>query len=443
MKRIYLLLILPGFLLLLNTQKSNSQEFKTYLQNIMITDIADAGDYLWLTVWNSTEVIKFEKSTGLTTIFDYNDFNISPNKCITSIECDENGIPYVGTYAGSFKLTENNQWEMLHPGITADIISSNDGVVWIANDDELLRMEKDSIREFDFRDYEFYAVLTSMALDKDGILWGQQYNEMALYGELVKFDGQSWTTYHMPEYNNSDFYKPGTLIPSLKYQCFISDIQIDSQNKIWMARHKSNPGGERVILPDGSSMNPSKSELVVLYRGGSWATFNPPIETVINSITPDNGTIWCNTDDGLMLFNNSQWTVYNTENSGLPYNQVNSVLIDNDGTKWIGTNKGLVSLIESDSNSKSNETTAVEPKSKLISEFDLFPNPANDYITIKKSQEIQNLKIDILNIQGKTIKTFNLNNNETRLDVSSFPAGVYLVRIQQNENHFMKKFVKQ
>ena len=38
----------------------------------------------------------------------------------------------------------------------------------------------------------------------------------------------------------------------------------------------------------------------------------------------------------------TEWIVYDTLNSGLPSNVINSIAIDSNGIKWIGTNKGLV-----------------------------------------------------------------------------------------------------
>ena len=44
-----------------------------------------------------------------------------------------------------------------------------------------------------------------------------------------------------------------------------------------------------------------------------------------------------NKNGGLAKFDGVNWTVYNTENSGLPDNGVMSVGIDAQGNKWIGT----------------------------------------------------------------------------------------------------------
>jgi ligand-binding sensor domain-containing protein len=47
-----------------------------------------------------------------------------------------------------------------------------------------------------------------------------------------------------------------------------------------------------------------------------------------------------NLGGGLAKFDGVNWTVYNTSNSGLPYNYVFAIAIDGQGNKWIGTNGG-------------------------------------------------------------------------------------------------------
>ncbi len=47
---------------------------------------------------------------------------------------------------------------------------------------------------------------------------------------------------------------------------------------------------------------------------------------------------------GSMFVTAEEWTGFNTENSGLPSNQVKSVYIAGDGVKWFGTDKGLTSF---------------------------------------------------------------------------------------------------
>ena len=44
---------------------------------------------------------------------------------------------------------------------------------------------------------------------------------------------------------------------------------------------------------------------------------------------------------GNVMAEAAEWTVYTSDNSGLPDNRVNEVKIDDDGNIWVGTEKGL------------------------------------------------------------------------------------------------------
>ena len=50
------------------------------------------------------------------------------------------------------------------------------------------------------------------------------------------------------------------------------------------------------------------------------------------------GNKWFGTDNGgVAKFDDINWTVYTTSNSGLPENDVFSIAIDAEGNKWFGT----------------------------------------------------------------------------------------------------------
>ncbi len=138
-----------------------------------------------------------------------------------------------------------------------------------------------------------------------------------------------------------------------------------------------------------------------------------------------------------MKFCNSQWTVFNTENTGLPSNNISSLVIDDEGTKWMGTKNGLAAYNEN------GFYTSVSPDLKTKNEFSLYPNPASDFITLEISGNHINSNVDVLNIHGQVIKSFRINTNRKQLDVSNFSDGIYLVILQADDNHILKKFVKQ
>jgi len=65
---------------------------------------------------------------------------------------------------------------------------------------------------------------------------------------------------------------------------------------------------------------------------------NSPIpENNIKCLVIDGHKKWVGTDNGLALFNDTNWTIYNTSNSPLTDNYVVSLSLDTNRTLWIGT----------------------------------------------------------------------------------------------------------
>jgi hypothetical protein len=65
------------------------------------------------------------------------------------------------------------------------------------------------------------------------------------------------------------------------------------------------------------------------------------------------------------------------------------------------------------------------------------PNPATDFIDVFVQQP--DVSVEILDINGRTVKTVKLNNEVNRVIISDLPRGAYLIRA----NGETRKFVKQ
>lgn len=83
----------------------------------------------------------------------------------------------------------------------------------------------------------------------------------------------------------------------------------------------------------------------------------------------------------------------------------------------------------------------VKPTDLSVKEVDenlisLFPNPANDQLTIMSDDQTE---ISIFNTTGKLIYTSTIGIGENQIDVSSFQAGMYLVTLSNGKNG---KFLK-
>jgi hypothetical protein len=79
------------------------------------------------------------------------------------------------------------------------------------------------------------------------------------------------------------------------------------------------------------------------------------------------------------------------------------------------------------------------------SEIKIYPNPANDKITIEiKSQNIANRSLlSIYNIQGQLMFDKPIFQRSTNIDISTLARGVYIVKLTTNKNIEVSRFVKE
>jgi uncharacterized protein (DUF1501 family) len=76
-----------------------------------------------------------------------------------------------------------------------------------------------------------------------------------------------------------------------------------------------------------------------------------------------------------------------------------------------------------------------------------FPNPANDQTNLRiQSNELGNVRIEILSINGQSIgvlnKAVHQGSNDIKLDVSGLKSGVYTIRVNAKNINDSKKLIK-
>ncbi len=77
------------------------------------------------------------------------------------------------------------------------------------------------------------------------------------------------------------------------------------------------------------------------------------------------------------------------------------------------------------------------------SKIKLYPNPTNGNVTIEPG-DIADIKISVFSITGEKVYSVdNASEAKIVLPASSFPQGVYFVRIQSNKQQRIIKLVKQ
>jgi hypothetical protein len=77
--------------------------------------------------------------------------------------------------------------------------------------------------------------------------------------------------------------------------------------------------------------------------------------------------------------------------------------------------------------------SSVGVEETAVSDFTIYPNPATEILAIRSEHEdIETLEIS--DISGRTVYSERLNRlRYTEVTVEGFPAGVYLIRINENE----------
>ncbi|MBO2526280.1 MAG: hypothetical protein CW341_11410 [Bacteroidetes bacterium] len=82
--------------------------------------------------------------------------------------------------------------------------------------------------------------------------------------------------------------------------------------------------------------------------------------------------------------------------------------------------------------------------SNIITDITLYPNPANQTITISFSEAQESVKqVRIINMQGKVVLSQENPSNNT-VNIANLPVGMYVVRVlSQSGKEYAVKLVKE
>ncbi|MGK9477130.1 two-component regulator propeller domain-containing protein [Melioribacter sp. OK-6-Me] len=157
------------------------------------------------------------------------------------------------------------------------------------------------------------SYVTSIIFDKNDVMWiGTQKG-------LVRYDGTVWKIFDRSSGMSSDF---------------VTGIAVDNFNNIWVATNSAGVNmydGNKWKVYDMSNMNLSEN------LGNSIKDIACDKEGyvyVAHVCSPEKGEL-----GGLTRFKNGTWE--QVELVGVPSNFVESIYIDEEGNKWIGTKNGL------------------------------------------------------------------------------------------------------
>jgi ligand-binding sensor domain-containing protein len=328
---------------------------------------------------------------------------------ITTILSEGDNI-WVGTSNGIVVYNEGN-W-IVPPGQDALFISKNiisivkdkQNNIWAAGEQAVVKFPAGSFSGT--REWQPIGSFLSIAVDTGGVIWIGDFNYASHNGLLWEYNNSSWKYHKLNDYDE--------LISSFPYS-----LIADKHNNIWMGFGGTGGGG------------------VVRINNSGWEIFRQGNSDfpggVVTSFAVQDTLIWMGSNEGLILFNGSEWNLLNSANSGLPENWIRDLTVDNKGNKWIGTisggaavynENGIVTSAESDKNSLENFT--------LIN----YPNPFNPHTKISYNlPEHSIISVSIYNISGELVSVLyegrqDKGKNELSFNAAGLSSGIFLCRLR-------------
>lgn len=119
----------------------------------------------------------------------------------------------------------------------------------------------------------------------------------------------------------------------------------------------------------------------------------------------------------------------NADGNGMHLKLVSVSLDNNSGANWIATDEAITST-----------EVIVDAESNELPVFNIYPNPADNVITLSSETIIRS--IDIQDLHGRTLAIKQVNNTSATLDISSLRAGVYIVNLYTHKQVMVKKVIK-
>lgn len=120
-------------------------------------------------------------------------------------------------------------------------------------------------------------------------------------------------------------------------------------------------------------------------------------------------------------------------NYPLLYSNASCLMIDNSNKLFAGTWGNGVYYADSI------PVSAVLSGETETSGFEIFPNPATDALNIMTQQRME---IDLTDLSGRILVHLAAEDGPRRIDLSAFPAGVYLVRASGESGVSVKRFIR-
>ena len=330
----------------------------------------------------------------------------------------------ISKFDGTFWSAHIHDYSTIGQDIAVDL----DNTVWItAGWDGALSFDGNTVNNFYFnRGLESYnAPISEVIVDKENKVWFTGYTggtydlsytvllsniELSGYFHAVYLfksqDGVLWRNdnEHLRgdiEYNVNNEWKF-----YVKNDYYIKEIIINYENVLW-------------FIAFDTVVNNIVHYNIKSYDDSVWTTYTKensglPSNLIYSIAADKNNNIWIGTDAGVSRFDGETWTTFDTENSGLCDNKVNAIAVEKNNTIWFGTENGVSKY------TGEIITTSVDDEEQTPESIPLiktYPNPFNPSTTIEFTlPESGFATISIYSMAGQKIR---------ELTADFMPAGTH------------------
>lgn len=331
--------------------------------------VLDKNNNLWIieSDYSTNRVVKFNGKDWR--FFNQKEMNLPNSKRITCLFASKNTGIWVGTIDGGIAQYHNNKWVSYSLG-NSEITSNDINCINLFNNNILIGGQKGitecsnvnnqvKFNEID-TNHKFSNKIRPLTIfrDSDNFIWlGLQNNLFSSYSQagVMEHNGNEWI-YHFryPEINSitqtkdksmymggyNAFYRYSennkildTIDLKIKKKYFINSIAADLKDNLWISLNLIESMQNYIYVFDGKTVNKKYDSLKSEFKANQ-----------VNSIFIDNeNTKWFATDTGLVKYN-EKWEKFTLENSNIPSNKINCITMDKSKNIWIGTDNGISTL---------------------------------------------------------------------------------------------------
>ena len=215
---------------------------------------------------------------------------------------------------------------------------------------------------------------------------------------------------------NSDPQYLWTIFHDIKFSHYTDTLYVAGKKGISFAY---NYDFLDTITPNNSTNMPSSNVLEIEFdhEDKLWAVFGDASDVPIG-LAKLEGSTWVNRYDGT--------------NSPIDFNNYLGMEIDTLGNVWVVDNQHLHTLL-----SENSPAWLSTVELKPTTTFSIHPNPTKDYIEL--SIENPTGKYQLLDAQGRIVKTEKIHTTNQLIDLTKLHSGIYFIAIDGNVKRLVKE----